>query len=131
MSLKKSVKLVCVDDDLMFLNTLSGFLKDCGYNVHTAHNTEKGFNLINSEKPDIALIDINMPEKDGLDLIGQLRHEQANNNDIHIPYIILLTGMAYPEYQIAARRMGCDDYIVKSDDFSVILAAIEALENSH
>lgn len=126
---KRLTKIVCIDDETIFLDNLAEFLANSGYEVHKASNAAEGMELIIREEPDIVITDIRMPEQDGIGMICQMMYERANGNGLIRPRIIYLTAMDQPAYHIAARRVGCDDYLVKPIDFAVVIAAISAVED--
>ena len=87
-----------------------------------ANNGRDGFRLICDKQPDIAVIDINMPLINGLELIEKLRKEQ-------IPCkCILLTGYSDFKYAQQAIRLNVSEYILKPVDFSLLTESLNNLK---
>lgn len=83
-NLKKTVCLV--EDEPMIQETYALKLRESGYNVITANNGAEGLEIITRENPDIALIDINMPVMDGMELMKRMAKDPALSK---IPIIVL------------------------------------------
>lgn len=77
-------KILVIDDEQNFCNLVAKYLSKQGYKALTAYNGEEGFNLVIAEKPDLIILDIIMPEMDGIDFFRKL--EETNNN---IPVIVI------------------------------------------
>lgn len=119
-------KILCIDDEIVFLNNMSEFLAHNGYDVSKAHNAQTAIEQIRKHRPDIILCDIKMPDQDGIDLIAKIKYEILAGCDGPMPRVIFLTAMDKASYQMAARHIGCEDYLIKPVDFGVLLTAIEA-----
>lgn len=102
-------KIIIVDDEQLILDMYKAKLEQEGMEVLTADGAEKGFELIKKEKPDLALIDLVMPKKDGFDLIEKLK---ANNKLNGMP-VIVLTNLDSPEMRKKACRLGVLFFLVK------------------
>lgn len=85
-SAKRKLKVCVVEDEAMISEIYRAKLEEEDYQVFTAQDGEKGFEVIKRSEPDIALIDIMMPNKDGIKLIKQLRKDKDLAN---LPVIIL------------------------------------------
>ena len=103
-------KVLIVDDEYYFRQAVKKYIskyKDefevCG----EANNGKTGFNLLLELSPDIALVDITMPQMDGISLIEKARQENI------LTKIIILTGYSEFEYAQKAVRMGVQDYLLK------------------
>lgn len=79
-------KIALIEDDEVQVKFLIGGLRDGGFEVIHASNGEQGLKLIQSEKPDLVLLDIIMPEMDGLTMLKQLREKEWGKN---IPVLVL------------------------------------------
>lgn len=103
-------KILIIDDDKFFSESLKEVLLHAGYEVILALESKSGYDLIEQEKPDLLLIDILIPGVDGVSLCEKIRQ-----NDLlqHIP-IILMTGV-FTDLDIRAhvRRGIADDFIIK------------------
>jgi signal transduction histidine kinase/CheY-like chemotaxis protein/AraC-like DNA-binding protein/sugar lactone lactonase YvrE len=100
--------LLLVDDDPEILILLRDFLQS-DYNIIFAENGSEAYSKILSEKPDLIVSDVMMPETDGIELCNKLRE---NFDTSHLPFI-LLTAKAEIEDRIAGLKAGADSYIPK------------------
>jgi len=83
-------KVLVVDDDVNTVKFLSAALEQNGYEALGAHNGKEGFEKIESEKPDLVILDVMMPKKTGFVLFKQLRRDEKYKD---LP-VIMLTGVA-------------------------------------
>ncbi|MBN2255062.1 MAG: response regulator, partial [Deltaproteobacteria bacterium] len=100
--------ILCIDDYPDNLKLIERFLVD-SYNVITADNGPKGLELAASEKPDLILLDIMMPEMDGYEVCSML---QDNIETAYIP-VIFLTALGEEQGKAKAFSVGAVDYLVK------------------
>lgn len=82
-----------------------------GYDVATAPDGQSGLELIDSFEPDIVLLDLMMPNMNGLDMLSKLR-SQPNGRDAKV---VVLTNMGDTETATKVYKMAADDYIVKAE----------------
>lgn len=112
--------ILLVDDDRLVLTTLSSGLVSEGYRVVAAESVTEAEDLLASGmRPDLAIVDVIMPERSGLELARRLRDLD------HIPFL-LLTATADPKVVDEARTGGALTYIVKPIDVFQLVPAIEA-----
>lgn len=118
-------KILLVEDDEMNRDMLSRRLIRKNYTVILAINGLEGVEKAISESPDLILMDMNMPEMDGLEATRLIK---KNPLSAHIP-IITLSAHAMPSYVAKAKSSegGCDDYDTKPVDIDRLLGKIEAL----
>ncbi|QDU10867.1 chemotaxis protein CheB [Gimesia aquarii] len=102
-------KVVIVEDmeDARF--TLEAILQSKGFEVISAKNGTEGLKLIQSEHPDLALVDIGLPEMDGYEIAHHLRKDQKND-DI---YLVALTGYGQSKDRKAVKDAGFNEHLVK------------------
>jgi signal transduction histidine kinase/CheY-like chemotaxis protein/AraC-like DNA-binding protein/sugar lactone lactonase YvrE len=100
--------VLLVDDDPEILELLRDFLKT-DYNIITASNGLEAYGIVISDKPDLIVSDVMMPEMDGIELCSKLRE---NFDTSHLP-MILLTAKSEIEDRIAGLKAGADSYIPK------------------
>jgi DNA-binding response OmpR family regulator len=93
------------------------------YEVLEATNGLDAIEIITRERPDLLLIDLNMPQMNGYDTITRLRRDMAL---LTMP-IIVLTGEESPEVEQRVLRLGADDYLVKPFDPEVLLSRVNAV----
>jgi len=102
--------ILVVDDMRVFLEPIAAALKMAGYNINTAENGKIALDSVRKEKPDLILLDVAMPEMDGLAFLRVLR---ADPHLRDIP-VILLTAVTEKNYVAQAAQLGIRDYLLKS-----------------
>lgn len=118
---KKIYKILVVEDDLSISGLLSEYLTDEGFNVIVAQDGDQGLEMAISEKPDLILLDIMMPKKDGLTVLKELRVTEEGKT---VP-VIMLTNEKSIEEVNQALESGVHDYFIKADwDVKTLLASI-------
>jgi DNA-binding response OmpR family regulator len=115
-------KILLVEDHEEIWDFLSRRLKRRGFDVVVAQDGEQGLKMTQSERPDVVLLDMNLPVKDGWTVAQELK---ANADTSAIP-IIALTAHALSGDRDKAIAAGCDDYHPKPVDFSKLLSQIDA-----
>lgn len=113
-----SCKILVVDDEAMLTQLLSTYLSDEGYIVYTANCAEEAMNRLNVQ-PDLILLDINMPDMDGLELCRVVR------DCVSCP-ILFLTARVTEQDKVTGLLTGGDDYITKPFSLSELSARIAA-----
>lgn len=103
-------KILIVDDDENICLLYEEELKDAGYEVEVAKNGKECIDKIKSGTLDLIVMDIRMPEMDGLEALGKVIAQHKN-----IPIIL---NSAYSSYKDDFRSWGADAYIVKSSDLT-------------
>lgn len=114
------IKLLLVEDDQTLLETLSYNLGREGYNVIRASDGITALNLAREHQPDLILLDIMLPELDGLSVCRTLRRESD------VP-IVLLTARSGEVDRIVGLDSGADDYIVKPFALGELYARLRAV----
>jgi two-component system alkaline phosphatase synthesis response regulator PhoP len=127
MSTAKSVnsapKVLVVDDDSDIVELLEYNLTKEGYSVLTASNGRKAIDIAKAFVPDLILLDIMMPQLDGIETGRILRQ----NPDIKNTYILFLTARSEEYSEVAAFEVGADDYITKPIKPRALMSRINAL----
>ena len=113
-------KILTVDDSKTVRRILAGLFVPLGCVICEAANGEQGLAVAALEKPDLIILDYNMPVMDGLTMLKRLREDAAMR---HTP-VILLTAEAGAKNIAAAARLGARDYIVKPFQDEVLLAKV-------
>ncbi len=114
---KSKTILVAEDNESNFLLVFTVLKKD--YSIIRAHNGVEAIDKFKSENPDIILMDIKMPEMDGLTATRKIREY-----DTRIP-IIALSAFAFETDKQEAISAGCNDYITKPVDFNLLRATLK------
>ncbi|MDO4356772.1 MAG: response regulator transcription factor [Clostridia bacterium] len=107
--------LIC-DDEADILRALNIYLSSAGYRVFEARNGREALDVLHREKIHLALLDVMMPEMDGLTVIQRIREEKRN-----LP-IILLTAKSESADKVAGLDLGADDYVTKPFDPQEVIA---------
>lgn len=111
--------LIC-DDDRDIRRALQIYLADAGYRVLEAANGREALDIVDREEVHLVLLDIMMPELDGVSALTLLR-ERSN-----VP-VILLTAKSEDEDKIMGLELGADDYVTKPFNAHEVLARVKAL----
>lgn len=104
-------KLLIIEDDLVLQKALGEYLSTEGFDVKTAGDGETGIQMAKDEKPDLILLDIVLPKKDGYAVLTEVR---ADENIKHTP-IVLLTNLGSISDVEKALELGATTYLVKAD----------------
>jgi len=110
--------VLIVDDEPSILKTLGGLLSDEGFEVITAPNGYEALKIIDTESPDLVLLDIWMPGIDGIETLKEIRREN--------PYIqvIIITGHGTIETAVKATKLGAFDLIEKPLSIDKVILSI-------
>lgn len=104
-------KILIVEDDMVLQKTLGEFLVSEGFETIVASDGEEAIEVLNKEVPDLILLDIILPKKDGYEVVKEVRANERMNN---IP-IILLTNLGSAQDVEKALELGATTYLVKAD----------------
>ncbi|RPG81115.1 MAG: DNA-binding response regulator [Crocinitomicaceae bacterium TMED114] len=115
--------ILVVDDEPDILELVEYNLQKEGYDVHTAENGHAALKKAAKVRPDLVLLDVMMPEMDGMETCIQLRESSALEHTI----IAFLTARGEDYSQIAGFDAGADDYIAKPIKPRVLVSRIKAL----
>lgn len=116
-------KILIIEDEQVLVNNLADKLRAEGYKISIATDGEMGWDKIRSEKPDLIVLDIMLPQLDGLSLCRMVRNDTATR---HIP-IIMLTARSAEVDKIIGLESGADDYITKPFGLGEFLARVRAV----
>lgn len=110
--------ILIIDDEPSILNSLSGILSDEGFEVITAYNGYEGLKIIESEYPDLVLLDIWMPGMDGIETLKEIKKENPATQ------VIIITGHGTIETAVKATKLGAFDLIEKPLSIDKVIVAI-------
>ena len=103
----KNKKILIVDDEPEIINMVDGFLRKEGFiRIYQAFNCAQALEICKSIKPDIAILDVMLPDGDGFSLMSSLRHIS------NMP-VLFLSAIGEDEDRLLGLGLGADDYIVK------------------
>lgn len=116
-------KILLVDDEPDILEFISYNLKKEGFEVHSANNGREAIEKAKQTCPDLILLDVMMPEMDGMETCAELRSIDSLKNT----FITFLTARGEDYSQIAGFDAGADDYIIKPVKPRVLVSRIKAM----
>lgn len=120
---KKTVEILLVEDNEINIKVANKFLTRMNFNITTARNGLKALEILNQKKFDLILMDIEMPEMDGLETTLHIRNHPPENNSKDIP-IIAMTAHAITTFKDKCFNVGMNGYITKPVDFNHLQALI-------
>lgn len=120
---KHDIKILLVDDEPDILEILSYNLSAQGYQVYTAKNGEEGVEKAKKRKPHLIILDVMMPEMDGIEACETIRNTKGLEDTI----ITFLTARGEDYSQVAGFDAGADDYITKPVKPKVLVSKVKAL----
>lgn len=113
-------KILIADDNRQITSVLSDYAKKDGYNVITAYDGLEAIQKFENEKPDIILLDVMMPQKDGFEVCKDIRKTS------NVP-IIMVTARSEDFEKIMGLDIGADDYITKPFSPGEVMARVRAI----
>jgi DNA-binding response OmpR family regulator len=116
-------RVVIVEDERDMADLVATRLRREGYKVDVAHDGAKGFDLIRSDPPDLALLDVMLPGMSGVEIASKLRDDART---MSVP-IIMLTARSEESDIVVGLKFGADDYVTKPFSMSVLVARIDAI----
>ncbi|WP_431156777.1 response regulator transcription factor [Winogradskyella poriferorum] len=120
---KKDIKILLVDDEPDILEIVGYNLSSEGYNVITGENGIEAINKAKKHKPHLIILDVMMPEMDGIEACERIRELPDQENTI----ITFLTARGEDYSQVAGFEAGADDYIAKPIKPKVLVSKVKAL----
>lgn len=112
-------KILVIDDETTLLNTVRAYLEQANYTVQTATDGRSALHLFRQFQPDLVVLDIMLPEIDGLEVLRQLRQSSE-------VYVILLTAKADEVDKVIGLGLGADDYVTKPFSPRELVARVKA-----
>lgn len=112
-------KILIVEDDAHIRRLLRATMQRAGHDVAEAADARQALSLLDIEKPDVVLLDLGLPDRDGLELIGPFRQRSAAT-------LIVVSARDDSAEKVAALDLGADDYLTKPFDTEELLARIRA-----
>ena len=111
--------ILAVDDTAIVLTRIADTLRN-DYEVVTVNSGARALKYLNQEKPDLILLDIQMPTKDGIETLREIR-----SRGFHDIPVIMLTGMENRSYVLESAKLGICDYILKPFSSEDLLSRIK------
>lgn len=116
-------RILVVDDDKSIVKVVRSYLEQAGYEVRIAYDGATALHSLRSEKPDLLVLDLMLPDRDGWEITRLIRADAAMGA---IP-IIMLTARVEDADKIVGLELGADDYITKPFNAREIVARVRAL----
>jgi DNA-binding response OmpR family regulator len=116
----KNARILLVEDDLKLASLVKQYLENAGFSVATESNGDLAIERITEFKPDLLILDIMLPGKDGLTICKEVRPFFSQP-------ILMLTARNEDFDQVLGLEFGADDYVIKPAEPRVLLARINAL----
>jgi DNA-binding response OmpR family regulator len=115
------IPLLVIDDDTDYVSGMIALLEGQGYRVFSAIDGDTAWKLLETEKPEVVLVDWNMPGLDGLQLIRRMRAEESHRGR----YAIMVTARSGRTDIITGMEAGANDYLTKPFNNEELLARIQ------
>jgi len=118
--MKKNTAILIVDDNINFADRMIEILGDLDNISHidVARDYEEGFRLFVQEKPDLVLLDINLPGKNGIELLKAIKTSGYNSE------VIMITNHTDDYYRKQCKEFGAEHFLDKTNDFGLVLGII-------
>jgi DNA-binding NtrC family response regulator len=117
--MSETVRILVIDDDENIRSVVTAILEDEGYVVETADTAKKGIEKSEKSFYNLALIDVRLPDMEGIELLGKLRDTKPKMRKI------IVTGYPTMQNAVAAVNKGADAYVLKPFDVEKILRTIK------
>ncbi len=114
----KRNKVLIIDDDGDFVSLLSKRLESHGFEVFVAGTAKEGLAALERVRPSVALLDVRLPDRSGVELVSEIREADAD-----VP-VIMVSGMGEPSLVVSAMQAGAVDYVQKPIDDREIVGKI-------
>jgi two-component system KDP operon response regulator KdpE len=113
-------KVLLVEDDVEFLNLTRTWLENAGYEIFTAGDGMEGLRRVYSSRPDLVILDANIPKMDGWEVCRRIR----DMSDIPV---LMVTVNGQKADRLKGFTLGADDYLTKPVDFHELIARVQAI----
>jgi DNA-binding response OmpR family regulator len=118
------MEVLVIEDEASIREFEVTYLRDAGYKTIEAADGQTAIELFEEHKPDLAIIDINLPKMNGLDVCKAIRTTSTTP-------ILIVTAMGSDEDEVKGLSMGADDYLKKPFNPNVLVARVQALLRRH
>jgi DNA-binding response OmpR family regulator len=116
-------RILLVDDDKEIVRLLRSYLEKAGFSVFCAYNGETALHILRQEKPDLLVLDLMLPDRDGWDITRLIR----SDHQLAATPIIMLTARVEDNDKIVGLEIGADDYVTKPFNPREVVARVRAL----
>lgn len=116
----RALQILIVEDDDDTAEVIDTLMRDLGYETHIVENGEQALNALSVSMPDLVLLDLNLPDINGLDILRQVRSHS------HMPMIVI-SGFGKDRDRVVALEVGADDFLSKPFSPDELIARVRAL----
>ncbi|MFH0998800.1 MAG: HD domain-containing phosphohydrolase [Pseudomonadota bacterium] len=120
--MEKTPTILVTDDDLWQQKLIEVTLSGMGYRIITASDGEKALSLVMQHMPDVILLDIQMPQKNGFEVLSEVKQNEATRGI----QVVMVTGSEESEARAQALELGADDFLMKPVDRVLLKARIQS-----
>ena len=117
-------RILLVDDEPSIIKVISKRLETSGFEVIVAMDGAEALAKAASERPDLIILDLMLPELDGYQVCSQIRQEKGSRD---IPVVVIFSGVGKEEDGALCQQLGANAYVTKTDGTPVLLQKINAL----
>ncbi len=118
-------KILIIEDEKQLVRALRGYLEQAGFHVRVAYDGRTGYFMAREEKPDLIILDLMLPQMDGLDVCRSLRRD-TDPVVANVP-IIMLTARVEEMDRVLGLELGADDYVTKPFSPRELVARVRAM----
>ena len=115
------MRILVVEDNAKLAAAIKQGLKEHGYSVDVAHEGSEGQRMASTEPYDLVILDLMLPDTDGVALCRELRRRQVGTS------VLMLTALSGTADKVSGLDAGADDYVTKPFEFQELLARVRAL----
>lgn len=121
---KQEFTVLIVDDNIFFIGRVLGLLEEACHlkKIAVAHDYNEAIAALENENPDIVLLDINLPGKNGIEILREIRRRNKNY------LIIMISNHDNEYYREQCKRLGAEHFLDKSNDFALLPLIINSLK---
>ena len=116
-------RVLIVDDDKEIVRVVRAYLEQAGYYTFTAYDGETALHIIRHDRPDLVVLDLMLPDRDGWDITRIVRGDET----LALTPIIMLTARVEEDDKIAGLEFGADDYLSKPFNPNELIARVRAV----
>ena len=119
------MRILLTEDNIALADGLSAILRGTGHAVDVVHDGASANAVIAAENFDLVILDLNLPEMDGLDVLRAMRARQNQ------AAVLILTARGTPEERVKGLDLGADDYLIKPFDIAEFEARVREIGRAH
>jgi len=112
-------KILIIDDEMSICSSLKGILEDEGFLVHTVESGEDGLGLLERQSFDLILLDIWLPEMNGIEVLKKLKAMEEN------PQVVMISGHGTIESAVSATKLGAFDFLEKPLSLEKVILTVK------